>query len=470
MKNGALPFLGVAVLIVAAAPALTAATVVVLNNDSPGVGFNDPTPAAPVGGNPGTTIGQQRFIAFQAAADIWGANLNSAPAIRVVASFTALNCNAASAVLSATGPTMIFRSVGVFPFDNTWYHYALANKLWGANIIPDTPEIVSYFNSNLGQADCLSGTYFYYGLDGAHGNNIDMVTVAIHELAHGLGFSNLTDGATGAFYSGYPSLWDHFTLDLTSNKMWDSMTDAERAASAVNTRRVVWSGSNVTTSTGSVLSAGTPRLTVTAPVEIAGEYLVGAASFGPPLGSPGLTGELMPVFESGTTGFACAPLDTANALSVNGKVALIDRGTCSFTTKIKNAQDAGAIAVIIVEGAPGSPPAGLPGADRTILIPAVRITQADGDMLKAALRYRSRLHSGVVVNLGVNATQYLGADTFGRMLLYTPNPYQSGSSVSHWDTSATPNQLMEPNLNFDLTHFVTPPRDLTRQLLLDLGW
>jgi hypothetical protein len=54
--------------------------------------------------------------------------------------------------------------------------------------------------------------------------------------------------------------------------------------------------------------------------------------------------------------------------------------------------------------------------------------------------------------------------------VYTPNPFQSGSSVSHWDTIATPNLLMEPAINGDLTHSVTSPQDLTFPLLKDLGW
>ena len=48
-----------------AAPAVEAAVIRVINNDNPGEGFNDPTPVAPVGGNTGTTLGQQRLIAFQ---------------------------------------------------------------------------------------------------------------------------------------------------------------------------------------------------------------------------------------------------------------------------------------------------------------------------------------------------------------------------------------------------------------------
>ena len=73
-------------------------------------------------------------------------------------------------------------------------------------------------------------------------------------------------------------------------------------------------------------------------------------------------------------------------------------------------------------------------------------------------------------NLGLNLSVRLGADAFNRALLYTPNPFQSGSSVSHWDTIAFPNQLMEPAINGDLTHEVIPPNDLTFPLLKDIGW
>ena len=70
----------------------------------------------------------------------------------------------------------------------------------------------------------------------------------------------------------------------------------------------------------------------------------------------------------------------------------------------------------------------------------------------------------------LNLAVLAGADPAGRPLLYTPNPFQGGSSVSHWDTIATPNLLMEPSINADLTHSVVSPQDLTFAMLLDLGW
>src|SRR5262249_37190660 len=62
------------------------------------------------------------------------------------------------------------------------------------------------------------------------------------------------------------------------------------------------------------------------------------------------------------------------------------------------------------------------------------------------------------------------ADSSNRVLLYVPNPIEAGSSVSHFDRSASPNLLMEPIISSDLTHNLSPPSDLTLPLLKDIGW
>src|SRR5690349_6959223 len=113
--------------LVAASPALADATIVVVNLDGPGEGFNDPTPAAPVGGNPGTTLGQQRLNAFVHAADIWAQTLDSNVTIVVNAAFNPLAAN----VLGSAGATFIFEDFGGVPpfpgaaFANTGYSCAL---------------------------------------------------------------------------------------------------------------------------------------------------------------------------------------------------------------------------------------------------------------------------------------------------------------------------------------------------------
>src|SRR5882672_4491375 len=396
--------------LMAAPAAEAAATIVIVNGNAAGVGFNDPTVVAPVGGNAGTTLGQQRLIAFQAAANIWGATINSVPSISILSTFEPLTCTATSAVLGSAGPTEVFRDFAGAPFPATWYHGALASAIFGANLDPATAPIRARFNSNLGNTGCLTGVPFYLGLDGNHGSQVDLVTVLLHEFAHGLGFSTVTNGQSGNFLAGFPSAFDHFLFDNSTGKLWTDMTVAERAASSLNEGHLVWNGPNVVSNVPGVLALGSPQLNVTAPASVSGTYLIGTATFGPPLSSPGVTGEVMPVVDNpGGIGLACNPLNAANALAVNGKIALVDRGVCSFNIKAANVQAAGAVGVIIVDNVAGTPPPGLGGTDPTILIPAARITLGDGNALRAALATRSRTHSGMFATLGVNATVRRGA-------------------------------------------------------------
>jgi hypothetical protein len=160
----------------AAGTAQAAATIVINNNNAAGVGFNDNAPAAPVGGNPGTTLGQQRLNAFTHAANIWGATLTSSVPIIINAQFRPLTCTANGAVLGSAGATQVFASFSGAPKVDTLYSYALANKLYGSEI-SDTPgaQINANFNSELGKPGCLTGTTFYLGLDSNHGA-IDFIT------------------------------------------------------------------------------------------------------------------------------------------------------------------------------------------------------------------------------------------------------------------------------------------------------
>ena len=129
----------------AALPLFAAATITISNADGAGEGFNDPTVVTPAGGNTGTTIGQQRLNVFQAAANVWGATLNSVPAIVVQAQFNPQACNSVGAILGSAGPSnFISDSSGTtLAPANTHFHLALANKLAGADVIPAAPEILA---------------------------------------------------------------------------------------------------------------------------------------------------------------------------------------------------------------------------------------------------------------------------------------------------------------------------------------
>lgn len=101
----------------------------------------------------------------------------------------------------------------------------------------------------------------------------------------------------------------------------------------------------------------------------------------------------------GTTHQACGP--PANTLT--GKIALIDRGTCTFVAKVLAAQTAGAIAVIMVNNVAGAPII-MGGTDNTITIPAVMVSQSDGAIFAA------QLANNVNVTLSAIQTQVLDGD------------------------------------------------------------
>ena len=454
----------------ALAGAHAAAVITIVNLNEPGVGFNDPTPAAPLGGNAGTTLGQQRLIAFQHAADVWGATLTSSVPVRVGAAFVPLSCTADTAVLGSAGANEIFADFPNAPPPATWYPSALASKLAGSDATtPDMPHIVSRFNARLGLfPDCMPGAGFYLGLDNNHGDKIDLVTVLLHELGHGLGFQTFTDDETGQQIQGMPSVWDHFLVDNRNNRTWADMSDAERVASAISGKGLSWNGPNVTEAVPQALAP--QSLLKIRGRRAEGNYEVGDASFGPALGPVAVAGSLMPVVDQvNGTGLACTPLSPANRRAVRYNIALVDRGACAFVDKARNLQAAGAIGMIVADNAPGEV-SGMSGDDPAIKIPSVRITQADGVKLKAALKYRSRSWSRVQASLGVDPSRLSGTDAQRRVLMFTPTVNQPGSSVSHYTTDAKFNQLMEPAINGDLSHEVTPPRDLTFPLMRDIGW
>ena len=79
------------------------------------------------------------------------------------------------------------------------------------------------------------------------------------------------------------------------------------------------------------------------------------------------------------------PADGCTAITndVDGKIALIDRGVCTFTTKIRNAENAGAVGVLVVNNSAGDPTA--MAADGTLpepTIPAAMVGKAEGNAMK----------------------------------------------------------------------------------------
>ncbi|HSE41460.1 MAG TPA: PA domain-containing protein [Acidobacteriota bacterium] len=453
-------------------PFAFAVTITINNVDDPNEGFNDPTPAAPIGGNTGTTVGQQRLNVFTEAATIWGATLTSNVDIVVQSTFQDRGftpCTSTGAVLGAAGTIQIFSDFPNAEWPNTWYHSGLANKLADTDLTPGPPDpgfllppfnddIIAFFNEHLGEPGCLDGTTWYYGLDNnAPAGTIDLLNVLLHELGHGLGFANFITESTGSGPLSLPDIYTVFTKDNTTQKQWNQMTDRERAASTVNTNNVVWNGPTVVEDAPFLLQFPN-NLIISDPAPIAGEVEMGPASFGPPATPANFSGEVV-LADDGT---APNPNDGCEAITTDltGVIGLVDRGNCDFVVKAANAQAAGATGLIIANtlGRGAFTPG---GTDPSITIPVIGISEEDGQKIKDNL-------PGVEVFLQTDFAHRAGADEDNNVLLYAPNPVEPGSSISHWDVSALPNLIMEPFINSDLEG--ATDLDLTPSQLTDIGW
>ncbi|ESU28973.1 M36 fungalysin family metalloprotease [Flavobacterium limnosediminis JC2902] len=128
-------------------------------------------------------------------------------------------------------------------------------------------------------------------------------------------------------------------------------------------------------------------VTISAPASVAGTYAVKDNNFHPGhvtiAPSPGGVSGTFVLYNDGTPDSSDACTAAINGAALSGKIAIIRRGDCTFVEKVKFAQQAGAIAVLMVNNVDGTIIMG--GADATITIPAVSISQAEGEALIAAL-------------------------------------------------------------------------------------
>jgi hypothetical protein len=134
-----------------------------------------------------------------------------------------------------------------------------------------------------------------------------------------------------------------------------------------------------------------------------------------------------------------------------------------------NSDVAGAVAAVIYNNAanataapPGMADDGVNGA--FVTIPVVSLSRTTG------LAILGQVAAGVSMSISVDPTVRAGADDHGHAQVYKPFPIVGGSSISHYDTVALRNLLMEPAINPDLTHNVKAPHDLTFEFLRDIGW
>ncbi len=142
---------------------------------------------------------------------------------------------------------------------------------------------------------------------------------------------------------------------------------------------------------------GLPPVEINSPASIAGVKNSLPAAFGPrPMGE---TADLVLAIANASAagspdegcglnaGAAPSPLPYANAAQMNGKIAFIKRGTCSFAEKIASAQLSGAIGAIVYNHNPGDGPIamGCTAGCETIIIPSAMVGNTDGLAIRAVL-------------------------------------------------------------------------------------
>jgi hypothetical protein len=141
----------------------------------------------------------QAQTAFQYAVSIWESLVVSTVPITIDAYWQPLD----PGVLGQSGPNSLARDSNT----NTWYVIALANQLAGQDLDLSNTDMTSRISSTFN---------WYFGTDGnTPGNQVDLVTVALHEILHGLGNVGLMQYSNGegswGFGTGFPAIYDRFT-------------------------------------------------------------------------------------------------------------------------------------------------------------------------------------------------------------------------------------------------------------------
>ena len=224
-----------------------ATTITIINNDGPNEGLNDPTPMTPIDGNDGTTLGEQRMIVLQFAADFLETIINSNIEIKIEASFDPLTpgfigmANMVSWELENYPNTTL-------PFHSTYYPQALANHFYGYDRQPQKNDMAIQLNSNYANNLCdqlglLADPYL--GLNNKTTLNCQqhVLGTVLHEIIHGLGFYETLNKATGAWSLTNPDIYSTQLEDHSNMLLWPNMNNTQRIAS-LSQNNLHWIGLN----------------------------------------------------------------------------------------------------------------------------------------------------------------------------------------------------------------------------------
>ena len=192
-------------------------------------------------GQPCTAFPDSAKAAFQAAAAIWQNRVRSSVPITIRACWADLG---SSSILGYSGGQPIHRNFSGAPKANTWYEQSLANALAGSRLRPDFDMHITY-NSQFS---------WYMGTDGnTPYGKFDLVTVAAHEIAHGLNFSGSAQysGGTGSYgIGGYPLVYDTFLQSGAGTPLTSYSTPSSALGTLLTSGNLWFSGANANARNG----------------------------------------------------------------------------------------------------------------------------------------------------------------------------------------------------------------------------
>ncbi|MCA9205409.1 MAG: trypsin-like serine protease [Planctomycetales bacterium] len=120
-------------------------------------------------------------------------------------------------VLGSAGPATYSRNFAGAPLTNTWYPIALANRIAGSDLAPNSVDINCNFSSVFNN--------WYFGTDGNPPvNQYDLMSVVLHELGHGLGFTGtmtVNNNGVGSWGGGtaFPVAYDRFGVNGSGQQL-----------------------------------------------------------------------------------------------------------------------------------------------------------------------------------------------------------------------------------------------------------
>lgn len=171
---------------------------------------------------------------IQRAIDIWSQYFISTVPVNVNVTWTkAPN----STILASASAKNVFANFKGAPDKTLYYPSALANALANQDLDVNEPEL---------EINVSQGDFWYYGLDGKCPiNKYDLISVILHEMAHGLGFmsGSYYDPSTKVARFLQPTAFDAY-IQLPDGKRLIDMPSPSIELGTAITSTLFWSGSN----------------------------------------------------------------------------------------------------------------------------------------------------------------------------------------------------------------------------------